>query len=93
MGELIPPSRTLFILFSSQLLRKLNDVLFRINLPRLKAADLNLACVNQISPVSGFNVNFCLTFIHTIIDMLIYFYILLFVAKDGNKMDNIYYRF
>ena len=53
MGELIPPSRTLFILFTPQLSRKLNNVLFRINLPRLKAADLNLACVNQISPVSG----------------------------------------
>ena len=51
--ELIPPTRTLFILFTSQLLRKLNNVLFRINLPRLKAADLNLTCVNQISPVSG----------------------------------------
>ena len=51
--ELTPPSRTLFILFTSQLLRKLNNVLFRINLPRLKAADLNLTCVNQISPVSG----------------------------------------
>ena len=51
--ELISLSRKLFILFTLQLLRKLNNVLFRINLPRLKVADLNLECVNQISPVSG----------------------------------------
>jgi len=50
--EFILPSSTLFILFISLLSRKLNNVPLKSKFPKLNAADLSLAWVNQISPES-----------------------------------------